>query len=96
MRHGYGTMNYQTGRSYVGEWKNDLKSGYGREFDEQKELVFEGFFEDGDYLDGTIYDGDFFYKFWKHCDRRPDYLATCKQLGVDTTDMSYVEIYGTD
>jgi hypothetical protein len=51
---------------------------------------------EGDYLDGTIYDGDFFYKFWKDCSRRPDFLATCKHVDIDSSDLAYVEIYGSD
>ena len=73
-----------------------MKSGYGREFDEERDLVFEGYFEEGDYFDGTIYDGDFFYKFWKHSNTRPDFLASCSLAGVDARELSYVEIYGTD
>ena len=89
-------MNYTNGRSYVGEWRDDLKHGYGREFDEEKELVFEGYFEEGNYLDGTFYDGDFFYKFWKNCSERPDFLSSIKNSNVDANNLSYVEIYGTD
>jgi hypothetical protein len=30
-RHGYGTMKYNNGRIYTGEWKNDIRHGQGIE-----------------------------------------------------------------
>jgi hypothetical protein len=89
-------MTYANGRSFIGEWLEDKKHGFGREYDEESELVFEGHYKEGDYQRGTFFDGDFFYKFWKESQEREDFKQETKNLKLDYDSLGYVEIYGSD
>ena len=88
IRNGYGNMTYSNGRSFVGEWLNDKKHGFGREYDEDSELVFEGHYKEGDYLRGTFYDGDFFYKFWRNSEEREDFKQETKNLNLEMVEQN--------
>ena len=89
-------MTYCNGRSFIGEWHEDVKHGFGREFDEDKNLVFEGHYENGEYLNGTFYDGDFFYKYWRYSSDKPEFVQETENLSLDYSQLGFVEIYSSD
>ena len=41
----YGTIVYNNKISYEGEWKNDMREGYGKILDREKNIIFQGYFK---------------------------------------------------
>ena len=46
-RHGVGVLTYSSGKAYRGDFKNDKKHGVGKESDFSGNIIFEGYWNDG-------------------------------------------------
>ncbi|HET6436086.1 MAG TPA: cytoplasmic protein, partial [Xanthomonadaceae bacterium] len=49
--HGQGTYRFRTGRVYVGELRDSKMHGYGREYDTDGGLLYEGQWRNGQRAD---------------------------------------------
>ena len=53
--HGKGRINLKNGESYVGEWKNGEKDGFGIYYDKNSKVLKRGFWEKGIFLEKSQY-----------------------------------------
>lgn len=49
IRHGLGKLNFNNLGYFSGEWQNNEMSGFGSLFNESGALIYEGFWEDGNF-----------------------------------------------
>jgi hypothetical protein len=71
-KHGFGTFFIDGNKFYEGYWENDLRHGEGTAFDEKKEIIAEGNWEQG-LCKGTIKNQEYYYYtvifFQKHLEK---------------------------